>query len=38
LGIGLETTVLGNQELIELFYNFYNPQTVERGTNAAAAQ
>jgi len=38
LGIGLEATVLGNQELIELFYNFYNPQTVERGTNAAAAK
>jgi type IV secretory pathway VirB4 component len=37
LGIGLEATVLGNQELIELFYNFYNPQTVERGTNAGAA-
>lgn len=34
LGIGVETTVLGNQELVELFYNFYNPQTVERGTNA----
>jgi type IV secretory pathway VirB4 component len=34
LGIGLEATVLGNQELIELFYNFYNPQTVERGTIA----
>ncbi|HVM77307.1 MAG TPA: hypothetical protein VMU07_04100 [Candidatus Paceibacterota bacterium] len=33
LSIGLEATVLGNQELIELFYNFYNPQTVERGTN-----
>lgn len=28
--IGLEVTVLGNDELIELFYNFYNPQTVER--------
>jgi hypothetical protein len=30
LGIGLEATTLGNEELIELFYNFYNPQTVER--------
>ena len=29
--IGLEATTLGNQELLELFYNFYNPQTVERG-------
>ncbi len=36
LGVGLEATVLGNQELIELFYNFYNPQTVERGTNLGA--
>jgi len=36
LGIGLETTILSNQELVELFYNFYNPQTVERGTNAGA--
>jgi type IV secretory pathway VirB4 component len=32
--IGLDATVLENQELIELFYNFYNPQTVERGTTA----
>lgn len=31
-GIGLDATALENQELIELFYNFYNPQTVERGT------
>ncbi len=30
LGIGLETTVLNNEQLVELFYNFYNPQTVER--------
>ncbi len=29
-GIGLETTVLNNEQLTELFYNFYNPQTVER--------
>jgi type IV secretory pathway VirB4 component len=28
--IGLETTVLGNEALVELFYNFYNPQTIER--------
>lgn len=28
--IGLEATVLDNQELIELYYNFYNPDTVER--------
>ena len=30
LGIGLEVTLLTNEALIELFYNFYNPQTVER--------
>jgi type IV secretory pathway VirB4 component len=30
--IGLEATVLENEELVELFYNFYNPQTVERDT------
>lgn len=30
LGIGLEATVLADQALVELFYNFYNPQTIER--------
>lgn len=30
MGIGLETTVLEYEALVELFYNFYNPQTVER--------
>jgi len=30
LNIGLEATVLGDEQLIELFYNFYNPQTIER--------
>ena len=30
LNIGLEATVLDDEQLIELFYNFYNPQTVER--------
>ena len=29
-GIGLEATVLNNEQLIELFYNFYNPEAVER--------
>jgi type IV secretory pathway VirB4 component len=29
-GIGLEVTILENDALVELFYNFYNPQTVER--------
>ncbi|MDE2019656.1 MAG: hypothetical protein KGJ13_04925 [Patescibacteria group bacterium] len=28
--IGLEVSVLESEELVELFYNFYNPQTVER--------
>ena len=30
LGMGLEATILNNDALVELFYNFYNPQTVER--------
>jgi hypothetical protein len=30
LNIGLDATILENDALIELFYNFYNPQTVER--------
>jgi len=30
LNIGLEATVLKDEQLIELFYNFYNPQTIER--------
>jgi type IV secretory pathway VirB4 component len=29
LNIGLEATVLDDEQLIELYYNFYNPQTVE---------
>jgi hypothetical protein len=29
-GIGLEATVLNSEQLTELFYNFYNPQTIER--------
>ncbi|HEX4104553.1 MAG TPA: hypothetical protein VHZ04_03745, partial [Candidatus Paceibacterota bacterium] len=28
--IGLEATTLGDEALVELFYNFYNPQTIER--------
>ncbi len=32
LNIGLEATVLNDEQLVELFYNFYNPQTVERET------
>jgi type IV secretory pathway VirB4 component len=38
LGMGLETTVLTNEALIELFYNFYNPQTVEKRMGAPQAQ
>jgi type IV secretory pathway VirB4 component len=30
LNIGLEATLLEDEPLIELFYNFYNPQTIER--------
>jgi hypothetical protein len=30
LNMGLEATVLGDEQLVELFYNFYNPQTIER--------
>lgn len=30
LNMGLEATVLDDEQLIELFYNFYNPQTIER--------
>lgn len=28
--IGLETLVLNDEQLLELFYNFYNPETVEK--------
>jgi hypothetical protein len=30
LNMGLEATLLEDEQLIELFYNFYNPQTIER--------
>lgn len=30
LSMGLEATVLEDDALVELFYNFYNPQTIER--------
>ncbi len=33
--IGLDASILEGQELVELFYNFYNPQTIERGTIVA---
>lgn len=29
-GIGLEASALSREELVELFYNFYNPETVEK--------
>jgi type IV secretory pathway VirB4 component len=28
--VGLEVTVLTDEQLVELFYNFYNPETIER--------
>jgi type IV secretory pathway VirB4 component len=28
--IGLESVVLNDEQLVELFYNFYNPETVEK--------
>ncbi len=30
MSIGLEAAALNNEQLVELFYNFYNPQTIER--------
>jgi type IV secretory pathway VirB4 component len=30
LAIGLEAETLNDEQLVELFYNFYNPQTIER--------
>jgi hypothetical protein len=38
LSIGLEATVLEDQALVELFYNFYNPQTIERKNMALPNQ
>jgi type IV secretory pathway VirB4 component len=35
--IGLETTILSDEQLVELFYNFYNPQTIEKKTILATA-
>ena len=28
--VGSEAVVLGNEQLVELFYNFYNPESIER--------
>ena len=36
--IDLEVKTLNNEELIELFYNFYNPSTVEKGGAAVGAE
>lgn len=36
--VGLEAAVLGEEELLELFYNFYNPETVEKEMAAPAAK
>jgi len=38
LNIGLEVTVLDDEQLVELFYNFYNPQTIERDKAPDAAR
>jgi len=38
LNIGLETTVLNDEQLIELFYNFYNPQTIEHKKTPVARE
>lgn len=32
--VGLETAVLNDEQLTELFYNFYNPETIEQATAA----
>jgi len=32
--VGLEVTVLNDEQLIELFYNFYNPESIERDAAA----
>lgn len=34
--MGLDAAVLKSEELAELFFNFYNPESIERGTAAAA--
>lgn len=36
--IGLNAAPLSNEQIIELFYNLYNPQAVERGDLAIAKQ
>ena len=36
--IGLETAILEKDALVELFYNFYNPQTIERRNMALPQQ
>lgn len=36
--IDLEVKILNNEELIELFYNFYNPSTVEKGGAVASVE
>lgn len=30
--VGLETVLLNNEQLTELFYSFYNPETIEQGS------
>lgn len=33
--MGLDAVLLKNEELVELFFNFYNPESVERGASVA---
>ncbi|MFA5173163.1 MAG: hypothetical protein WC435_02075 [Candidatus Paceibacterota bacterium] len=36
--IGLRAVALNNEELLELFYNFYNPETIEKQNLSIASQ
>jgi type IV secretory pathway VirB4 component len=36
--VGLECVVLNDEQLVELFYNFYNPETVEKQDIAAVSR
>lgn len=36
--LGLETALLKNEELVELFFNLYNPESVERETSGITAE
>lgn len=36
--MGLDTQILKNEELVELFFNFYNPESVERESSATTKE